>query len=239
MAHDDDHRGRVRRPPHGRRRHRPAGRLPAQQPAHRLLRSRRPTPQGRPVANRVQPGKRPRSSMSPTLVFDARDGRLLMTLGLARRRGHHPLHAPRRCSARCTGAWMRSAPSTCPTSAASTGPRCWRRDASRGHGRGAARARATSSIGDRTDQRPAGHPAQRPTAGSAAPTRGARAWCAATECGRRGRATTISASRQCPRGLVHQRRAAVDQPGVDLHQVGAGLDLGRARRRRSSRRPRR
>ena len=37
--------------------------------------------QGRPVANRIQPGKRPRSSMSPTLVFDRRDGRLLMTLG--------------------------------------------------------------------------------------------------------------------------------------------------------------
>ena len=36
---------------------------------------------GRPVANRLQPGKRPRSSMSPTLVFDRRDGRLLMTLG--------------------------------------------------------------------------------------------------------------------------------------------------------------
>ena len=36
---------------------------------------------GRPVANRVQAGKRPRSSMSPTLVFDRRDGRLLMTMG--------------------------------------------------------------------------------------------------------------------------------------------------------------
>jgi gamma-glutamyltranspeptidase/glutathione hydrolase len=37
--------------------------------------------QGRPIANRVEPGKRPRSSMSPTLVFDRRDGQLLMTLG--------------------------------------------------------------------------------------------------------------------------------------------------------------
>ena len=37
--------------------------------------------QGQAVANRLQPGKRPRSSMSPTLVFDRRDGQLLMSLG--------------------------------------------------------------------------------------------------------------------------------------------------------------
>ncbi|MDO8277594.1 MAG: gamma-glutamyltransferase family protein [Burkholderiaceae bacterium] len=37
--------------------------------------------QGRPVANRVEPGKRPRSSMAPTLVFDKRSGELLMTAG--------------------------------------------------------------------------------------------------------------------------------------------------------------
>ena len=37
--------------------------------------------QGRLVANRVQPNKRPRSAMSPTLVFDKATGQLVMSVG--------------------------------------------------------------------------------------------------------------------------------------------------------------
>ena len=59
---------------------------------------------GKPVANRVQPGKRPRSSMAPTLVFDKATGELVLNGGEHGRRVDHPFRgqdALRRC---CTGA---------------------------------------------------------------------------------------------------------------------------------------
>ena len=36
---------------------------------------------GKPIANRVQPGKRPRSSMAPTLVIDKTTGKVIMSAG--------------------------------------------------------------------------------------------------------------------------------------------------------------
>ena len=37
--------------------------------------------QGRPIANRIEPGKRPRSSMAPTLVIDPKTGKVWATAG--------------------------------------------------------------------------------------------------------------------------------------------------------------
>jgi gamma-glutamyltranspeptidase/glutathione hydrolase len=40
-----------------------------------------PEENGQPVANRVEPGKRPRSSMAPTLIFDRQSGELVAAVG--------------------------------------------------------------------------------------------------------------------------------------------------------------
>lgn len=40
-----------------------------------------PEENGKPVANRIEPGKRPRSSMAPTLVFERESGKLVATIG--------------------------------------------------------------------------------------------------------------------------------------------------------------
>ena len=51
-----------------------------------------PEADGKPVANRVEPGKRPRSSMAPTVVLQGRQAGAADRL--AGRRQHHPLRRP-------------------------------------------------------------------------------------------------------------------------------------------------
>src|SRR5690606_6927680 len=44
--------------------------------------SMRPEVDGKPAPNRVEPGKRPRSSMAPTIVYDA-NGKVVLAIGAA------------------------------------------------------------------------------------------------------------------------------------------------------------
>ena len=77
------HRGAVRLAHHGEG-------LLAEQRAHRFL-GRCPSCDGKPVANRVEPGKRPRSSMSPTFVLD-RDRKLFCRPWARPAGAHHRRH---------------------------------------------------------------------------------------------------------------------------------------------------
>jgi gamma-glutamyltranspeptidase / glutathione hydrolase len=78
-----------------------------------------PLDDGKPAANRVEAGKRPRSSMAPTIVFDA-FGRLYLVTG-SRRAAARSSATWRRPSSRCsTGRWTRRPRLTCRTSAAAT-----------------------------------------------------------------------------------------------------------------------
>ena len=88
-----------------------------------------PSVDGKPVANRVQPGKRPRSSMAPTLVFDRRAER--WSRRSARRAARRSLAtSPRRWSACSTGTSTSSRRSRCRISVRATVRPSWRRDAS-------------------------------------------------------------------------------------------------------------
>lgn len=88
-----------------------------------------PEENGQKVANRVEPGKRPRSSMAPTLIFDRQSGEFLATLGspAARRSLNTSPNPPSACS---TGTSTRKPPSTSPTSAAATARPSWNRGSS-------------------------------------------------------------------------------------------------------------
>jgi gamma-glutamyltranspeptidase/glutathione hydrolase len=129
--------------------------------------------QGQPIANRVQPGKRPRSSMAPTLVLDKATGQVLMSGGSPGRRTHHPLHGQdtvRRAQLgvdatkghRPAQLWVTQRP------IAAGGKTLPAR-----HRAGAARTRRRGAR-DEHDQRPAGHyarpgPWQNPVAGRCRP----------------------------------------------------------------------
>ena len=112
---------------------------------------------GKPVANRIEPGKRPRSSMAPTMVFD-RDGKLVLALGSA---GGSAIinHVVKTLVAALDWNMDLQQAIALPNFGSRNGPTELERGTSRRRlGRAAARA-GTRSAHDRHDQRRAWHPA--------------------------------------------------------------------------------
>ncbi len=78
------------------------------------------------IANRVQPGKRPRSSMSPFMVFD-QDGHLSMLIGSPGGSRIINYVAKTMLAAFSSGIWISSQPSACRTMLTGMAERIWNR----------------------------------------------------------------------------------------------------------------
>jgi gamma-glutamyltranspeptidase/glutathione hydrolase len=134
--------------------------------------------QGKPIANRVQAGKRPRSSMAPTLVFDKATGKLVMSGGSPG--GALIIHFTAKTLYGVLNWGMTPQQAiNLPNFASLNGPSILeeKRFPAR-HGGSAARAGRRGARASH-DQRPAGHHqrqrARHPPCGWAAPTHGAKA----------------------------------------------------------------
>ena len=139
---------------------------------------RPPTRKAGPIANRVQPGKRPRSSMAPTLVFDKATGQLVMSGGSPG--GALIIHfTAKTLYGVLNWGLMPQQAINLPNFGSLNGPTCWRKSASR-RPRWRRCGRAAHEVREHEhDQRPAGHhtrQAHGTPCGWAAPTRAAKAW---------------------------------------------------------------
>ncbi len=133
-----------------------------------------PEENGRPVANRVEGGKRPRSSMAPTIAYD-RYGRVAIVAGSP---GGSAIinYVTKTLIGIIDWGLDPQAAIALPNFGSRNGPT----ELESGHRRREARAETAGArrrrARDRVDQRRAGDRAHEAMAGSVAPTRGAKAW---------------------------------------------------------------